>query len=327
MNVEEHEWIGIIHPEDVKPEVTFITPLAYYDDGDWKTLSRDARHQWFPNSGKAAIPRKDFPDDRARKLWLFRAERNAQLVPFSIYVHASYMVSGELKPIPFAQIIDWTRRADHSYELIDLLEEGIDAGDCFSHRLYLYFQSRLYGPIILEVDAETNRFKPREYADTLDEQQALFVWMHTLPEEGFVDLRHVAPQFMFLDESKLDTPTGKEDWSLPTLAIKRVLEVGGKVSVESDLHMLDRLLHDLINHIGREELFAYHLEPATIKRAQYIVTDQLKGLHDARALIEQLPADHPLVQSAREWAIVTRSQEIEQAAAARVQQHQEEIQV
>src|SRR5690242_20283292 len=138
MNAEAYEWIGMVHPEDVKPEVTFITPLAYYNDGNWKALSQDARHRWFPNSGKAAIPAKDFPDAHAGKLWFFRVERNAQLVSFGIHVYAYYLVSGELKPVPLAQIIDWTSRANHSYELIDLLHEGIEARDCFCHRLYLY---------------------------------------------------------------------------------------------------------------------------------------------------------------------------------------------
>lgn len=327
MKAEEYEWIGIIHPEDVKSEVIFITPLAYYGDGDWKPISLDARHQWFPNSGKAAIRTKEFPGAYTGKLWLFRTERNAQLIPFSIHAYAYYLVSSELESIPLAQIIDWTSRANHFYELIDLLEEGIEAKNCFCQRIYIYCQSRLYGPIRLEIDAEANRFKPREYLHApVSDEQTLFVWMYTRPEEGFLDLRHAHPQFMFLDESKLDTPTGKEDWSLPQVAIKRVLEASRSVSTDDDIRLVDTLLYDLTHLTSREELFALHLEPATIKRAQYIVTGQIERLQDVREIIEHLPAEHPLMQSAREWAILTRSQEIEQAGAALVQQHQEQIQ-
>ena len=326
MNAEEYDWIGIVHPEDVKPEVTFITPLAYYNSGDWKVISQDACRQWFPNSGKAAIHDKDFPDAHAGKLWLFRTERNAQLVSFGVHVYASYLVLVELKPIPLAQIIDWTSRVNHSYELIDLLNEGIEATDCFCPRLYIYCQSRLYGPILLEVDAKTNRFKPREYLHASAEQ-AHFVWMYTMPEEGFVDLRDVSPQFMFLDESKLDTPTGKEDWSLPQVAIKRVLEAGGQVATESDLHLIEKLLHDVTHLTSREGIFALRLETATVKRVQYFVTGQLESLQEARELFEHLPADHPLLQSACEWAILTKRQEIEQAAAMQAQQRLEEIQI
>ena len=72
MNVEDYDWIGIIYPEDVKTSVNFITPLAYYIEGMWKSLALDARRQWFPSNGKVALFEKDFPRASIGRLWLFR---------------------------------------------------------------------------------------------------------------------------------------------------------------------------------------------------------------------------------------------------------------
>ena len=323
MNVEEHDWIGIIQPEDVKPEASFITPLAFFAEGGWKPLALTARRQWFPNKGKAILSTRDIPLEIGR-LVLFHPERNTQLTTDSSYGYTYYTVAGALKAAPVAQIIDWTAKAQESYELIDLLEEGIEGKDCYCQRIYISCHSRLYGPIKVSLDGD--RFKPVEYLQNSDTAgQPLFVWMYTLPEDGFLDLTHFHEQFTFLDESMLDTPTGKEDWSLAQVTIKRILEASNTASADSegDIQLVNKRLDELAYLTNRAELFALHLEPATIKRAQYIVTNQIERLQELQEMIAQLRSEHPLMKIAREWAIVARSEEIEQEATTLILEKQE----
>src|SRR6266852_4027797 len=112
MNAEDYEWIGIIYPEDVKATVTFITPLAYYTEGMWKSLALDARRQWFPSNGKAAFFGKDFSGVNIGRLWLFRPEQNTQLTA-AMPGYSRYLVSHELEAAPLAQVLDWTARANN----------------------------------------------------------------------------------------------------------------------------------------------------------------------------------------------------------------------
>jgi len=327
MNAEDYEWIGIINPEDVKPGVTFVTPLAYYVEGAWKSIVLDARRQWFPNNGKAAIFAKDFPSAKIGRLWLFHPERNAQLIAPTMHGYSYYLVSSELEPAPLAQVINWTARANHSYELPDLLEQGIAAKDCFCQRVYIYCQSRLYGPIRLDLDSD--RFKPREYLQSSTTGgQLLFVWMYTLPEDGVLDLTNVHIQFTFLDERMLDTPTGKEDWSLPQVIIKRILQASNEAlaDTEDHVHLVDKRLRDLARLSSQDGLFALHLDSVTLKRAQYIVSNQIERLQELHAIFDQLSAEHPLMKAARIWEIQARSNEIEQEAEALIRDKRERLQ-
>src|SRR5713101_5610775 len=184
MNVEEHEWIGTIYKDDIRSGVTFITPLAFYkNEGMWESIAFDARRRWFPNNGKAAIFEKDFPRARVGQLWLFHPERNTLLDDTYAHGYSYYLVSGNLEPAPFAQILDWRAGVNNPFDMPDLLDQGIDAQICYCQRVYIYCQSWLFGPIRLELDAD--RFKPREYLQSSNTGgQPLFVWMYTLPEDG-----------------------------------------------------------------------------------------------------------------------------------------------
>jgi len=330
MNAEDYEWIGIVNPEDVKAEATFITPLAYFVEGTWKPIVLDARRQWFPNSGKAAIFQRDFPNTEIGRLRLFHPARNTELIPPSAHGYSYYLVSGDLEPAPLAQIIDWTPRANHSYELIDLLNKGIAAKDCFCQRVYIYSLSRLYGPIIVAPDAD--HFKPREYVQSSSAGgQPLFVWMYTVPEDGFLDLTPVHAQFTFLDEHMLDTPTGKEDWSLPQVTIERILQASNETFAETEdyVHLVDKRIGELARLSSQEGPRSLHLDPVTLKRAQYILSNQIGRLQEFRALtahLSELSPEHPLMKAARDWEIQARSKEIEQAAEALTQDKQERLQ-
>ncbi len=330
MNADEYEWIGIIYPEDVKTNVTFINPLAYYTEGMWKSLALDARRQWFPNNGKTAIFEKDFPRARVGRLWLFHPEQNTLLTDSYPYGYSYYLISGNLEPAPLAQILDWKARVNNSFDMPDLLDQGIDAHNCYCQRVYINCQSRLFGPIRLELDKDW--FKPREYLQSSNTGgQSLFVWMYTLPEDGVLDLTDVPTQFTLLDESMLDTPTGKEDWSLPQVTIKQVLQASNETLAETEghVHLVDRRIRELARLSSQEGPRALHLDPVTLRRAQYILSNQIGRLQEFGALtanLSELSPEHPLMKAARDWEIQARSKEIEEAAERLTQDKHERLQ-
>lgn len=318
MDVEEYSWLGIVRPEDEKLTVAFITPLAYLH-GKWKVIRWTACHELFPTRGKVALFAKDFPDSLAKQIWMFRPEKNMK--------NNYYFVHEKVEPAPLAQVTDWTSRANHPYQLINLLEKGIAAEDCFCQWIYILFQSCLYGPIRLEPDAD--RLKPREYLQSSSTGgKSLIVWRYTLPEDGFLDLTDIDARFTFLDENLLDTPTGKEDWSLPQVTIKQVLQAGNDLLPETEehVHLVDKRLRELARFNSREGPAALRLDPAILKRAQYIVSNQMELLQDLSAFLDRLPADHPLMKAARAFEAQVRLQEIEQEAESLAQEKREQLQ-
>jgi len=329
MNVEDYEWIGIIYPEDVKTSVNLITPLAYYIEGMWKSLALDTRRQWFPSNGKVALFEKDFPRANIGRLWLFRPLLNMQL---NIHMpgYSRYFVSHELEAAPFAQVLDWTARVNNSVDLPDLLVQGIDKQDCYCQRIYICCQSRIYGPIRIELDADL--YKPREYLQSSSAGgQPLLIWMYTLPEDGVLELTDVHTQFTLLDESMLDTPTGKEDWSLPQVTIKQVLLASNQALADTvdHVHLVDKRIREIARLSSQEGPRSLHLDPVTLKRARYIISNQIGHLQDFRAFtafLTELSPEHPLMKVARDWEIQARSTEIEQAAEVLTQDKQERLQ-
>src|SRR5260370_2804263 len=327
MNAEDYEWVGIIYQNDVRSGVTFITPLAFYNnEGMWEAIAFDARHQWFPTNGKAAIFEKDFPRARVGRLWLFHPEQNTLLTDPYAHGHSHYLVPGNLEPVPLAQIINWTARVNNSFDLPDLLDQGIDAQICYCQRIYICCQSRVYGPIRIELDAD--RFKPREYLQSSSAGgQPLFVWMYTLPEDGILNLTDTHTQFTLLDESMLDTPTGKEDWSLPQVTIKQVLLASNQAFADTvdSVHLVDKRIRELARLSSQEGPRSLHLDPVTLKRARYIISNQIGHLQDFRAFTAfstELSPEHPLMKVARDWEIQARSTEIEQATEVLTQDKQ-----
>src|SRR5258706_5638088 len=288
MDVEKYYWIGYVRPEDARPTVAFITPLAYFNE-QWQVIGQNTRRELFPNNGKVTIF-KDFPGTLTEQIWMFHPEKNVRAEDLPKNSH--YMVEDVIEPEKFAQIIDWKSRANHSYKLVDLLEEGIPAKDCFCKNVYISFQSYLYGPIRLELDSD--RFKPREYLPSLSTGgQPLFVCRYTLPEDGFLDLTQAHPQFTFLDERMLDTPTGKEDWSLPQVVIKRVMQASNDAlaGTEENVRLVDKRLRDLARLNSRDGPAALHLDAIIIKRAHYIVSNRVERLKELHEFFEQLHTD------------------------------------
>ncbi len=67
--VEDYEWVGIVYSQDVKPNVTLITPLAFYDQNEsWQTITENERSQGFPNNGKVARFTSGFPKQKVNQL-------------------------------------------------------------------------------------------------------------------------------------------------------------------------------------------------------------------------------------------------------------------
>jgi hypothetical protein len=331
MNAEEYEWIGVISPDDVKVGVTFITPLAFYNqEGIWEDIPPDARRQWFPNNGKAVIFEKNFPLTKTNQLRLFRPERNRQITDAysNTYGYSCYLVSSNLQSPQLAQIFDWTARANNSFDMSDVLDQGIPVEDCYCQRVYIYCQSRLFGPIRLERDADRDIYRPREFIQSSNTGgQSLFVWMYTKPEDGTITLTDTHRRLMLLDESFLDTPTGKEDWSLPQVTIKQVLLASNEAlgGFEDNVHLVDKRIRDLVRLSSQEGPHVLHLDATTLKRAHYILTNQVDRVHELRDIIGQLSAEHPVVKIARQIEIQVRSQELEREAAALIREQQQQL--
>jgi hypothetical protein len=332
MNAEEYDWLGIIFPEDVKSNVTFITPMAFYNqEGTWEVISPDARRQWFPSNGKAVIFDKNFPVARTNRLLLFRPERNMQITDAysNSYGYSNFLVSSNLQPPRLAQLFDWTAKITNTFDVPDLLDQGLSVRECLCQRIYIQCSSRLFGPIKLEKDADREIYRPREYIQSANTGgQPLFVWMYTKPEDGLISLTDTNRRATFLDESFLYTPTGKEDWSLPQVTIKQVLVASNEAldGIEDNVHLVDKRIRDLVRLSSQEGPHAIHLDVTTLKRARYILSSQIDRLHELQSFIEQLSSENPLLKIAREIEIQVRSQQIESEAAFHAQDQIRQLQ-
>lgn len=331
MNAEEYEWIGVISPDDVKAGLAFITPLAFYNqEGILEGIPPDARRQWFPNNGKAVIFEKNFPLTKTNQIRLFCPERNRQITDAysNTYGYSYYLVSSNLQSPQLAQIFDWTARAINSFDMPDVLDQGIAVEDCYCQRVYICCQSRLFGPIRLERDVDRDMYRPREFIQSSNTGgQSLFVWIYTRPEDGTITLTDTHKRLVLLDESFLDTPTGKEDWSLPQVTIKQILQASNEAlaGFEDDVHLVDKRIRDLVRLSSQEGPHALHLDPTTLKRAQYILTNQVDRVNELQDIIGHLSAEHPVVKIARQIEIQARSQELEREAAAHMREQQMQL--
>lgn len=326
-NTEDYEWLGIVYPDDVKPKVAFITPLAFYDDDMWNPIQQKDTFYYFPNNGKAAVFAKDFSTSKIGRLCYFRPERNPLLSSPEVTRYSHYIVNGELEFEPLSQILNWTPRAKESLELPDLLEEGVKIIDCFSQRIYIRYQDYLFGPIQLECTAD--QLRPFEYVHSSSTGgHPLLVSVYEVPEDSAIlKLGDVPHHHYFLNENVLPSPVDQEDWSQPQVVIKRVLKASNDVlsNIENDSRLVDRRLRELTRLSSSDGPPALQIEQATLARAQYIMDHQMERLNDLRILVEELPAEHPLLQAVREQEIQLRLTEIERQAEARIQSQMDRL--
>lgn len=313
--VEDYSWVGIVYPQDVRENVVFVTPLAYYDqDNGWQVITEAERNDYFPNNGKVTYFTRDFPSQGANRLYQIQPETNQRpferenALTYSRYLTHRYSEHFHAAE-PLAQVLDWTNRSPNLFGLVDVLAQGLPLDDCLSPTIFIRYQETVYGPIHLEPDHHNSRLlKPCEYKHPGGQPLLLngfaFVRDTLLPLAGQT----------FLDAQMLGSPQRQIDWSLPQTTIKRALRACKQIpDLQKDVLLVDRKINDLAALHAAHGPESMQLEEAVIQRAQYIVEHQRERLEGLQTLIEELPEDHPLFVQARALEIQQRKEKIEQA--------------
>src|SRR5258708_1946981 len=322
--VEDCEWVGIVYPQDVKQNVTLITPLAFCDQDEiWQAISEDERSRDFPNNGKVTYFTSTFPQQKVNRLYWFQPELNLRrssseriLDTDSNYSRYLTYNGSTLASEPLAQVFNWNSRAIDLFAIPDLLYQGIPAEDCLSHTIFIQYQNKIYCPIHLEPDFHnTQILKPREY-----NQRSSSSGQALLPK-GYAVIRDqqiILAGQPFVAQKLLGSPVSQTDWSLPQMTIKRLLRASKDVT--SGLEKKERLVETEINELAALSASsgpeALRLEECVIQRAQYILRHQIGRLDDLQTLIEELPEEHPLLEKARALEIQRRKDSIARAYEA-----------
>jgi hypothetical protein len=326
MNTEDYEWLGIVFPEDVRDNVVYIIPLAFLDKNRWQPVEQDARRHYFPNNGKAAIFTKDFPNAKIGLFCVFNTERNPILKNPEESSFSHYLVRSEPKLSFLAQIIDWTNKAGF-FDIPDRLNIGLEPATCFTEYIYVRYQEYLYGPIRLE--RSENRLRPREYNQSTDVGGLpLLVNKYPIPKEGMLKLGGIFHTYNFLSEYFRETSVGREDWSLPQVVIKRILQASNEAlaDIAGDARLVDKRIRELTRLNSSQGPIALQIEEVTLKRARDILAHQLYRMNEIQALVEGLPTDHPMMKVAQEQVFRLRSVEIEQQIQEQTHEKQEQLQ-
>lgn len=321
IEVEDYEWIGIVHEGDVKANVALITPLAFYDpDRGWQPITDNERSQLFPNNGKVARFTKDFPKDKVHQLYYLQPKQN-QRPPASENLsiadsrYSRYLIfkDPETSVSSLAQVLNWSSRASHVYAIPNLLDQGILTRDCLTRTIYIRYQNQFYGPLHLEPDVHAPQagvLKPREYNQgSRSGGQPLL-----LPGYAFVrdDILLLENQ-VFVDLEALGSPVSQIDWSLPQTVVKRLLKASNGVLPE--LQKKERLIEKEINELAALNSIdgseALRIEACTIQRAQHIIHHHIEHLSGLQTLIEELPEEHPFLIKARQLEVQRRKEQIE----------------
>lgn len=326
--VEEYQWIGIVQPWDQKLNVTLITPLAYYDvDQKWRTVSSNECDRYFPNNGKVARFTSNFPQWKRKRLLSFSPERiQADTIQENDPRHSFYLTYSDLDFAPLGQILDWTSRTGELFDLPALLEQGIDTEDCLSHQIYIQHRDSLYGPIFLELDrVNLQLLKPREYLQASNSGGPLLILgEYSLHKEHIITLENRS----FVYSDIIDAPVRRIDLSLPQAVIKQVLKANKPIpsdDLDNSVHLVEKRIAHLASLSSSQGPEALRIELCTLQRAQYILQHQVDTLQHLHALIEELPSEHPLLQTARTLEIEQRKLEIEQEARKQCEGEQDHL--
>lgn len=314
--VEDYSWAGIVYPQDVRGNVVFITPLAYYYEG-WQVITEAERNDYFPDNGKVTYFTRDFPSQGTNRLYYIQPETNQRpferenALTYSRYLTHSYSEHFHAAE-QLAQVLDWTSRSPNLFGLVDVLAQGFPLGDCLSQTIFIRYQETVYGPIHLEKDHyNPQTLKPHEYNQKSNPGgQPLLVSGFPCTSDAMIILVGQT----FLDAQMLGSPQRQIDWSLPQTTIKRALRACKQIpDLQTDMLLVDRKINDLAALHAAHGPEAMQLEEAVIQRAQYIVEHQRERLEGLQTLIEELPEDHPLLVQARELEIQQRKEKIAQA--------------
>ena len=314
VRVEEYQWVGVVYPNDIRSDNSaLITPLAYFDDihNVWHALQASKPNRYFPNNGKVYVLAKDYFPAQIGQLGCFQVWLNPRAVEDDNRWHSRYMTNGELEDAPLVQVFDWTTRAEHLFELPDVLDQGIDTNDCFSQSMYIRYGAHIYGPLHLAPMLDgSKKLRPREYLQASNTGgPQLLLREYRVPEKEEIDLGIGR----FLHENAFESPIGKSDWSQPQVVIKRVLKAGNELSeeLEQDEQLVDRRISALARLSSQHGPVALKIEETTLQRAHYILEHQVARLNHLELLMKDLPDDHPLLQAARKQEIEVRKSEID----------------
>jgi len=326
--VEDKVWLGIVYPENIRAGHTLITPLAFSENNKWQHITPHEVHQYFPNNGKVVLF-KDISHLQARRLYQFYPEKNHNLSNSGDPKYSIYLTSN-LQNSSLSQILDYTNKLSDLFEAPDLLYKGLDVKDCICQSIYIRYKDRLYGPI--KIDRDGDYLRPVAYIQSNPSGgKALLVSVYQLPAHDILQLGDAPNQFLCFDENILASPIDQADWSLSQVVIKKILQARRSIDSETveKIQLVDKCIRDLAMLSNQEGPTALRIEPATLKRAEYIVQHQLERLDrldDARILFEEVLADHPKLKSAIEQEIQRKAIDIQHEANRLAQQQLEQLQ-
>jgi hypothetical protein len=315
--VKDYEWLGVVYPQDVKPKSALITPL-YYWDACWCSVTEEECRELFPNNGKVVHFNNTSLALAVNQLYRFKPQPLDKVSDVD-YWQSCYQMHCE--PVQLAQMFNWTSYAPSLFDLPSLLEQGIPAEDCLIRSIYVQYQDQFYGPIHLEVDQrDAQLLKPKEYLHRTG-GQSLILNGYPFKRENIV----VLDNKRFIDHRTIGSPISRVDWSLPQVTIKSVLHASKNLSGrEEQERLVDRQISDLAALNSSTQ--ALPVDASSVQRARYIVQHQLELLQNLQTLIEDLPAEHPLLEAARTLEIRQRKTEIEQAIAQQCEAEQNRLQ-
>lgn len=324
MVTEDYQWLGIALPVDVGPTRVMVTPLAFFDEeaDSWHLIDENERKHSFPRDGKVIVFEREWSGCQPNWLYIFRpaVNRFSKLSP-EAPMYAQFWIPQPPSPTSLAQILDWTTVAVVS-DLPMILSRSEVVKEAHTQRIYIRHSQNLYGPIVL--DQPTGR--PREYVQSTPVGgPSLIVHVFRLPKESLLQVTVQGAQVVLLDDQSLDVEQGDEDWSMPQVVIKRVLEASNKLplSADEDAHLVDRRIRELARAASAEGPEALQISPATLLRAQRIIGDQedvLQTLHNLGATLIGLPALRPHVDAAIAHEVEVRSDELTARLASELQQ-------
>jgi hypothetical protein len=306
-----------------------VTPLAFFDEasGEWHAVNGNDRRQLFPRDGKVIVFENTWFGCQANWLYTFRPAVNqySTLSPEAPSYAQFWIPPQSPSPAPLAQVLDWTRLAAAADLPMVLAHMGA-LHDVYTQRIYIQHGETLYGPIHID---EVSR-RPREYLhSTAVGGQRLLVSAFQLPDHALLQVDISGAPLDLLDDRNLDVAQREEDWSLPQVVIKRVLEASNKLPLTSgdDVRLVDRRIKELARAASSEGPEALRIPAPTLLRAQRIIGDQeaaLQALDNLGSTLIGLPALRPLVDAALAQEVEERSSEVD-ALLVRLRQQLEQV--
>ncbi|RAQ97693.1 hypothetical protein [Thermogemmatispora tikiterensis] len=319
IDVESYQWIGIIHQDNLKENVAFLTPLAFFDDESrtWEPLTWQAHKSCFPNAGKVAWPRG--PSEwRSELLYSFRVEPAQGREEFKDSpTYSYYRIAGSPWPSPegLAQVLDWSTTPRE--RLVARLSESFTR-PCYTKTIYIQHGRQLYGPIPLD----SERLRPLAYSNGTTEQ-TLHVSVCDPPqdEQAILTFQLDNGEELRLLAVEPRAGTEQQDWSPPGVIIKQLIKAHRMLSQvgDDDLGQMRYVLKAFKHALSTQEPSVCPLLPDTVARACLLLQEEeqaIASLAEFSDFLLQLPTVQRQLKAACEEA----SQQAYEAALQQVRQ-------